>query len=73
MNHTTTTASAAAAFELRYASLHHEGRALGFPCSASGQVQLSALSERARRMYQHACSSVGRDYAYPEVLPIVLH
>ena len=73
MDHYIGTASGASAFELRYTSLHHEGRALVFPCNASGQVELDAMSERARNMYFYARSVVGREFAFPQVLPSEMH
>lgn len=50
-------------FELRFASLFRQGRALSFACDASGQVNLDALSERARTNYFFARGLVGRDFA----------
>jgi hypothetical protein len=60
-------ASAHDAFELRFQSLFHEGRALAFPCDADGRVDLDALSERGRSNYFYARSVVGRDFALPAV------
>lgn len=54
-------------FELCFRSLFHEGRALTFPCDADGDVDLDALSERARINYFFARTTVGRDYAKPRV------
>ena len=56
-------------FELRFESLFHSGRALAFPCNAQGQVELDALSERARRNYFYARTVVGREFATPAVVP----
>jgi hypothetical protein len=36
------------AFQLRFTSLFHTGRALAFPCDAAGEVVLDSLSDRAR-------------------------
>ncbi len=58
---------AAAAFELRFASLFSEGRALSFPCDAAGRVDLDALTERSRANYFFARTVVGRDFALPAV------
>lgn len=55
------------AFELRFESLFHSGRGLAFPCDASGDVNLDALSERARINYLDARTTVGRDYSVPRV------
>jgi len=55
--------------ELRFQSLFAEGRALAFPCDAQGRVDLDGLSERARSNYFYARGLVGRDFAFPCVLP----
>ena len=62
-----------AAYELRFASLFHGGRGLAFPCDAAGQVNLDALSERARINYFAARTLIGRDFATPAVRPALLH
>ena len=56
-----------AAYQLRFPSLFHHGRGYAFPCDARGQVDLDALSERARTNYFYARSVVGRDFAPPSV------
>lgn len=61
------------AYELRFQSLFHEGRALAFPCDASGTVQLDALSERARHNYIYARAVIGREFATPAVVRADLH
>lgn len=58
---------ASAAFELRFDSLFHAGRAVVFPCDAAGRVDLDALSERARAAYLFARRAVGREYGFPTV------
>lgn len=71
-----TTASAAAArvasdaarFVLRFESLFDPGRGLAFPCNAQGQVELDALSERARSNYFYARVVIGHEYANPAVV-----
>lgn len=55
----------AARYELRFQSLFNEGRALTFPCDAGGQVQLDALSDKARHNYLYARAVVGREFATP--------
>jgi hypothetical protein len=62
-------AAEADAFELRFDSLFHEGRALAFPCDAQGRVDLDTLGERARINYLFARAVVGRDYACPVMTP----
>jgi hypothetical protein len=54
-------------YEVRFQSLWQEGRGLAFPCNEHGEVQLDALSERARENYFYARAVVGREYACPEV------
>ncbi|MEO7338340.1 MAG: hypothetical protein ABIV63_17340 [Caldimonas sp.] len=56
-----------AAYEIRFQSLFHEGRALSFPCDEQGQVALDQLSDRARDNYLYARAVVGREFAYPMV------
>lgn len=56
-----------AAWELRFPSLFHEGRALSFPCDAKGHVELDALSARARNNYLYARAVMGREYGTPAV------
>ncbi|MBC7942571.1 MAG: hypothetical protein H7Z19_22940 [Chitinophagaceae bacterium] len=56
------------AYQLRFQSLFNPGRALAFPCDASGHVALDALSERARGNYLYARALMGRDFATPSVV-----
>ncbi len=56
------------AYELRFQSLFHGGRAFTFPCDANGHVTLDTLSQRARNNYFLARATVGRDFAVPVVL-----
>jgi hypothetical protein len=60
-------------YELWFASLHREGRALAFPCDEAGQVDCDDLSDRARDNYFYARSTVGRDYAAPSVIRVAAH
>lgn len=60
-------------YVLRFQSLHREGRALSFPCDATGAVLLDALSERARANYLYARAVVGRDFQVPAVCPDAPH
>jgi hypothetical protein len=62
-----------AAYEIRFQTLFHEGRALCFPCDEQGQVALDTLSERARDNYLYARAVVGREYAYPCIRPAHRH
>jgi hypothetical protein len=61
-----------ASFEVRFNSLFSPGRALAFPCDASGRVDLDALSERARSNYLFARAMVGREHAMPCVCPLAV-
>jgi hypothetical protein len=63
------TPAAPCAFELRFQSLFHEGRAYVFPCDSTGRVDIDALSQRARLNYLYARAMVGREVAMPAVLP----
>lgn len=60
-------------YEIRFQSLFKPGRALTFPCDAQGRVQLDALSDRARDNYLYARAVVGREFAFPSVLPSCAH
>jgi hypothetical protein len=60
-------ASRAAAYVLRFQSLFDEGRAYAFPCDAKGQVDLDALSEKARNNYLYARAVIGLEVAMPHV------
>ena len=61
------------AYELRFQSLFHEGRALAFPCEAGGHVDMDLLSDRARDSYLYARAVVGHEYATPAVLARRVH
>lgn len=52
-------------FQIRFASLFREGRALSFPCDERGNVSLDQLTERGRSNYFFARSLVGREFATP--------
>lgn len=54
-------------YELRFQSLYHSGRALAFPCDASGEVPLDDLSPRALENYLFARAVIGDEYSAPEV------
>jgi hypothetical protein len=54
-------------YELRFPSLHREGRALSFPCNQAGEVDVDELSGPARNNYFYARSTIGRDFAMPRV------
>lgn len=54
-------------FELRYRSLHVQGRSYAFPCDAKGHVDLDRLSERARENYLYARAMVGFELLSPQV------
>ena len=69
MSHPSEFAALRGAYELRFESLFHPGRALAFPCDAGGRVELDALSDAARRNYLYARAVVGREFATPAVVP----
>lgn len=60
-------------YEIRFQCLFKPGRALSFPCDAQGRVELDALSDRARDNYLYARAVVGREFAFPAVLPSCAH
>ena len=57
--------AAGACYELRFASLFDEGRALSFPCDPEGHVDLDALSDRALLNYLYARTVIGREFTRP--------
>lgn len=59
------------AFELRFQSLFHEGRAYAFPCDADGHVDIDGLSGPLRLNYLFARGMVGRDFSWPVVQPVL--
>ncbi|MDM0052946.1 hypothetical protein [Variovorax sp. J22R115] len=61
------------AFEIRFQSLFHEGRALAFPCDSRGEVDLDAMGEKARNNYLFARGMIGREYAMPFVQARAAH
>lgn len=73
MNTPTLQTSSAAPCELRFQSLFDAGRSYAFPCDAAGHVDMDALSETARRNYLYARALIGRELAYPAVLPRDCH
>ena len=60
--------AAAARFELRFLSLHKEGRGYAFDCDAAGHVDLDALSPTLRNSYLFARTLIGREYSTPVVI-----
>lgn len=73
MNSTTTSTDRSIRFELRFQSLFDEGRGLAFPCDATGQVDIDALSERARSNYFSARTLIGRDFSMPTLRAATRH
>src|SRR5262245_52804440 len=63
-------AASRSSHQLYFASLFDPGRALSFPCDGRGEVQLDALSERARINYFFARTTVGRDFGHPTVITL---
>ncbi len=68
-----TDTSPAVRYELRFQSLSNAGRAYAFPCDAEGNVDLDALSDKARINYLHARTVVGRDFSFPAVIANPAH
>ena len=60
-------------FVLRFPSLFANGRGFAFPCDERGEVDLAALSPRARANYRAARRAVGRDYGLPAVVVQLWH
>ena len=68
-----TNSTQAAGFELRFQSLSNAGRAYVFPCDAEGNVDIDALSNKARMNYLYARTMVGRDLSCPAVIANPAH
>jgi hypothetical protein len=68
-----TSAQAAASYEIRFQSLFKEGRALSFPCDCEGRVDLDQANDRLRSNYMLARAMLGREYAMPVILARDLH
>ena len=62
-----TSRSLNASYELRFKSLHQQGRGWVFPCDPNGNVDLDHMSERARNNYFFARALMGREVAFPSV------
>ena len=60
-------------YELRFRSLFKPGRALSFFCDSNGNVDLDALSERARCNYFYARTVVGSEFLLPVIQQCNLH
>ena len=63
----------ATAYEMRFRSLFHEGRAFAFPCDADGCVDIDSLSDRARNNYFYARTVIGRELSMPAVQRVSLN
>jgi len=60
-------------FVLHFRSLFDDGRGLAFPCDEHGEVDIAALSPRARANYASARGAVGRDFGVPAVIEQAWH
>jgi len=60
-------------YELRFRSRFKPGRGLSFDCDSGGNVDLDALSERARDNYLYARTVIGREFFIPVIQPCNLH
>lgn len=63
--------SVSSQFQLCFRSLFNSGRGYAFPCDPKGQVDLDAMSERARNNYFYARAMVGRELSVPAVEPFL--
>jgi hypothetical protein len=55
-------------FEIRFDSLFRQGSGMSFPCDRDGQVDIDALSPKARCNYLFARAMVGREFHHPAVI-----
>jgi hypothetical protein len=69
MNERPAATAGTAHYELRFAGLFDRGRGYAFPCDPQGQVDLNAMTERARANYLFARAMVGNELCAPIVLP----
>ena len=69
----TSTAAAAARWELRFEPLFSGHPGYVFACDAQGQVDLDSLSERALQNYLYARAMMGRETAWPRVERRLMH
>jgi hypothetical protein len=60
-------------YQLSFRSICDPHCVCSFPCSVSGDVDLDALSERARVRYLYARTVIGREFAAPYVQPVSVH
>jgi len=60
-------------YELSFRSLLCNGRGYAFPCDATGNVDIDALSSKARQNYFYARTVIGRELSMPAVQPTALH
>ena len=70
MQHTSDRGSRGSEYELRFQSLFNPGAGYAFPCDASGEVDLDALSEIGRNHYFFARMAVGCEFHLPTVTPV---
>ena len=63
----TTCSPAMCSHFLRFLSLFDLGRGVAVPCDEAGNVDIDALTERARCAYLGARALVGREYACPTI------
>jgi len=60
-------------YALHFRSLFDDGRGFAFPCNERGEVDLAALSPRARANYCAARRAIGRDFGVPAVVQPAWH
>jgi hypothetical protein len=70
MNERPAATAGPAHYELRFAGLFDRGRGYAFPCDPQGQVDMNAMTERARANYLFARAMVGNELCAPIVLPV---
>ena len=60
-------------WELRFDPLSCGRRGYAFPCDAAGHVDMDTLGERALQNYLYARAMMGRETAWPNVRPSLMH
>ncbi|HSB24189.1 MAG TPA: hypothetical protein VLE94_13910 [Burkholderiaceae bacterium] len=67
MNHAAVHAQPQPGYVLHFRSLFDDGRGFAFPCNERGEVDVAALSPRARANYRAVQHAIGRDFGMPAV------
>lgn len=73
MNTTVESRRVGQSHELCFRFLHENGKAMAFPCTATGDADMDSLSDQARCNSPFARAVVGRQFAWPAVQVATAH